>query len=47
MHIISEIQSRFAITDVLSEMENPSAQAQEVIFAAQLPEEAFITNFSL
>uniref|UniRef100_A0A914W5Z2 Uncharacterized protein n=1 Tax=Plectus sambesii TaxID=2011161 RepID=A0A914W5Z2_9BILA len=47
LHIISEIQSRFAITDVLSEMENENSQAQEVTFAAQLPEEAFITNFSL
>ncbi len=47
LHIISEIQARFAVTDVLSQVENEGSSAEEVTFRAVLPDAAFISNFSL
>ncbi len=47
LHVISEIQSRFAITDVVSHVENDGDTAEEVTFRATLPDAAFISNFSL
>ncbi|GMT06214.1 hypothetical protein PENTCL1PPCAC_28388, partial [Pristionchus entomophagus] len=47
MHILSEIQSRFATTDVVSEIENTSGNETEVVYSAELPENAFIKYFYL
>ncbi|KAF8354731.1 hypothetical protein PRIPAC_96354 [Pristionchus pacificus] len=47
MHILSEIQSRFATTDVVSEIENTSGNETEVVYSAELPENAFIKSFYL
>ncbi|GMT36049.1 hypothetical protein PFISCL1PPCAC_27346 [Pristionchus fissidentatus] len=47
MHILSEIQSRFATTDVVSEIENTTGNQTEVVYFAELPENAFIKSFYL
>ena len=46
-HVTSKIQLRYASTEVLSEMRNPSSQPQEVTFEIRLPEKAFIHGFSM
>ena len=46
-HVTSKIQLRYASTEVLSHMTNPSAQPQEVTFEIRLPEKAFIHGFSM
>ena len=46
-HVTSKIQLRFASTEVLSHMRNPSSQPQEVTFEIRLPEKAFIHGFSM
>ena len=46
-HVTSKIQLRFASTEVLSHMWNPSSQPQEVTFEIRLPEKAFIHGFSM
>lgn len=48
LHLISEVQARFAITDVLSTIKNTDPwAAQRATFEAFLPDRAFITGFSL
>ncbi len=47
LHVVSEIQSRFAITDVVSKVVNDNGTAEEITFRATLPDAAFISNFSL
>ena len=46
-HVTSKIQLRYASTEVLSHMTNPSTQPQEVTFEIRLPEKAFIHGFSM
>ena len=46
-HVTSKIQLRYASTEVLSHMSNPSSEAQEVTFEIRLPEKAFIHAFSM
>jgi hypothetical protein len=47
LNIISEVQARFAITDVVSEMQNTGASPQEVTFTLILPDSAFISHYSM
>lgn len=47
LHVASQISSRFANTLVTSTLENKSPQNQEVKFVVQIPETAFISNFSM
>ena len=47
LHIASKISSRFANTLVTSVMENKSPKNQEAKFVVQLPQTAFISNFSM
>merc|ERR1712212_258740 len=46
-HVTSKIQLRYASTEVLSHMRNPSSEPQEVTFEIRLPEKAFIHGFSM
>ena len=46
-HVTSKIQLRYASTEVLSHMSNPSSQPQEITFEIRLPEKAFIHWFSM
>merc|ERR1711963_19456 len=46
-HVTSKIQLRYASTEVLSHMSNPSSEVQEVTFEIRLPEKAFIHAFSM
>ncbi|WAR25483.1 ITIH4-like protein, partial [Mya arenaria] len=47
MHIRSEIQFRFATTLVTSVVRNHANHTQDSTFQVTLPEEAFISNFTL
>ena len=47
LHVASKISSRFANTLVTRTLENKSPKNQEAKFAVQLPETAFISNFSM
>ena len=47
LHVLSDIQARFATTHVLCEMANRMGYAAEATFTAQLPDQAFITKFSM
>ncbi len=47
VNVVSEIQARFAITSVVSEVTNDGRRAAELSFRATLPDAAFISNFSL
>ena len=47
LHVTSKIFSRFANTLVTSTLENKSPKNQETKFVVQLPETAFISNFSM
>merc|ERR1711963_511801 len=46
-HVASKIQLCYASTEVLSHMNNPSSEVQEVTFEIRLPEKAFIHAFSM
>ena len=46
-HVTSKIQLRYASTEVLSHMSNPSSEVQEGTFEIRLPEKAFIHAFSM
>ena len=46
-HVTSKIQLRYASTEVLSHIRNPSLEPQEVTFEIRLPEKAFIHGFSM
>ena len=45
MNIVSEIQARFAITDIVAEVVNEADFAQEITYEMQLPATAFISSF--
>ncbi|XP_072344024.1 inter-alpha-trypsin inhibitor heavy chain H6 [Scyliorhinus torazame] len=45
--IQSTVVSRYALTSVHSEVHNPGAESREAIFDIDLPQSAFISNFSL
>ena len=47
LHVASKIFSRFANTLVTSVMENKSPKNKEAKFTVQLPQTAFISNFSM
>ena len=46
-YVSSNIQMRYAITDVEAEMQNIHSEAREVIFDMTIPKEAFVSNFSM
>jgi len=45
MNIKSDIQLRYAITEITSRVANPSNQSQEITFRVVLPDNAFISGF--
>lgn len=46
--IVSELQSRFAVTDVTAEMTNSgSSGSQEVTFTIDIPDRAYISQFNM
>jgi len=47
LNVVSQISSRFANTLVTSVLENKSPRNQEAKFVVQIPETAFISNFSM
>ncbi len=47
LHINSEVQCRFATTEINSRVENVSGNPEEAEFVANLPEGAFITYFEM
>ncbi|XP_033745785.1 inter-alpha-trypsin inhibitor heavy chain H3-like isoform X2 [Pecten maximus] len=47
LHIKSDIRFRFATTVVTSKLVNPDTRAHQTTFEVTLPNEAFITNFTL
>ncbi|XP_045167329.2 inter-alpha-trypsin inhibitor heavy chain H3-like [Mercenaria mercenaria] len=47
LHIRTDIQFRFATTLVTSRVANPANYSQETVFDVILPDEAFISNFTL
>ena len=47
LNVVSKISSRFANTLVTSTLENKSPENQEAKFIVQIPETAFISNFSM
>ena len=47
LNIESKICLRYAITEVTSLLENPTAVGQEVNFTMVLPDSAFISNFTM
>ncbi|XP_045166399.2 inter-alpha-trypsin inhibitor heavy chain H3-like [Mercenaria mercenaria] len=47
LHIRTDIQFRFATTLVTSRVANPANYSQETVFDVILPQEAFISNFTL
>ena len=47
LHIRSDITLRYARTMVSTRMRNPSSSPQEMIYSINLPETAFISNFSM
>ncbi|XP_045166392.2 inter-alpha-trypsin inhibitor heavy chain H3-like [Mercenaria mercenaria] len=47
LHIRTDIQFRFATTLITSRVANPANYSQETVFDVILPEEAFISNFTL
>ena len=46
-HVNSNIQMRYAITDVETEMQNIHSNTREVTFDMFIPKEAFISKFSM
>ncbi|XP_052780351.1 inter-alpha-trypsin inhibitor heavy chain H6-like isoform X2 [Mya arenaria] len=47
LHVDSDIQFRYATTQVTSRLKNPLDQKSEALFDVTLPNEAFITNLTL
>ncbi|XP_013407759.1 inter-alpha-trypsin inhibitor heavy chain H3 isoform X1 [Lingula anatina] len=47
LHIRSDIAYRFATTTVVSRLANHALESKEAVFLVQLPESAFISNFSM
>lgn len=47
LHVRSDIRYRYATTLVTSKVVNPAQVSREVLFEVTLPDEAFITNFTL
>ena len=47
LHISSHVESRFATVDVFSRMVNNYNTSTQAAFVVQIPETAFITNFSM
>merc|ERR1712038_61047 len=46
-HVTSQVQFRYAHTLVTSYVKNPTNTSQEISFAAVIPNDAFISNFSM
>ncbi len=47
LHVVSEVNARFASTELTSRMVNTARTAQEVHFTATLPNAAFIGHFEM
>ena len=47
LHINSRVASRFATTDINSQLENTMRHDAEAKFVVQIPETAFISHFSM
>ena len=47
IHVNSNIQMRYAITDVVTEMQNIHSDTREVTFDMFIPKEAFVSKFSM
>ena len=46
-HVSSRIQLRYAITDVEAELQNRQNETKEVFFDMYIPENAFVSNFTM
>ena len=46
-HVNSRIQLRYAITDVETQIRNRHSEPKEIIFDIYIPQEAFVSNFSM
>ena len=46
-HVVSQIQLRYAITDVETHVRNRHNQEKDVFFDMFIPKEAFVSNFSM
>lgn len=47
LHILSEVHSKFAVTNVGSRVDNGGGVAREEVFSVLIPDRAFITNLTL
>ncbi|CAG0886870.1 unnamed protein product [Cyprideis torosa] len=47
LHVDTDIQHRYAVSKVTSQVANPARSPQEVSFTLTIPETAFISNFSM
>ena len=47
MRIIYIIIIRYAVTKVTAQMKNPDSDSQEAVFDMYIPEDAFVSNFSM
>ena len=46
-HVNSRIQLRYAITDVETQIRNRHSEPKEIFFVMYIPQEAFVSNFSM
>ena len=46
-HVVSQIQLRYAITDVETRIRNKHSEKKEIFFDMFIPKEAFVSNFSM
>jgi len=46
-HVNTDIQMRYAVTKVTVQMKNPDSDSQEAVFDMYIPEDAFVSNFSM
>jgi hypothetical protein len=46
-HVQSDIQLRYAITTVETHLKNAAIEASEVVFSMVIPDEAFVSNFTM
>ena len=47
LHATSDIQFRYAITNIETQVQNHLSESQEVFFNIFIPQEAFVSNFSM
>jgi hypothetical protein len=46
-HVKSDIQLRYAQTTLETHLKNPTSEASEVVFSMVIPDEAFVSNFTM